>query len=39
LPVVSTEGLTEADTADLRERVRTMIAAELELMRADATLT
>ena len=39
LPVVSTEGLTEADTAELRDRVRSMIASELELMRADSTLT
>jgi 1-acyl-sn-glycerol-3-phosphate acyltransferase len=39
LPVVPTDGLTDTDTADLRDRVRAMIAAELELMRADATLT
>jgi 1-acyl-sn-glycerol-3-phosphate acyltransferase len=39
LPVVSTEGLTESDTAELRDRVRSMIAAELELMRSDTSLT
>jgi 1-acyl-sn-glycerol-3-phosphate acyltransferase len=39
LPVVSTEGLNDGDTAELRDRVRSMIAAELELMRADSSLT
>lgn len=39
LPVVPTDGLNEGDTADLRERVRSMIAAELALMRADSSLT
>lgn len=39
LPVVPTDGLNEGDTADLRERVRSIIAAELALMRADSSLT
>ena len=33
LEPISTEGLTRADTAELREQVRTRIAAELALMR------
>lgn len=39
LPVVPTDGLNESDTADLRERVRSMIDAELTLMRSDSSLT
>jgi 1-acyl-sn-glycerol-3-phosphate acyltransferase len=39
LPVVPTDGLHADDTAELRERVRSMIASELQLMRADSSLT